>query len=646
MSSYWVWREVGVQCVNFPWESIQLTEADVGNFSDIAFGDRTKLNASSPATTSACKAFPGSFDWPIDDEWNQLNSSLGGALLKPSPPAAVCYSGPQYDLNQCNYILQNASSSRFYLDDPLTVLTSWPEGDTCYPTLSPTQNCTQGGFPVYVVNATNVKQIQIAVNFARNRNIRLVIKNTGHDFNGRSTGAGSLSIWTHYLKSFEFLPEYTEKNYSNIAARVSAGLEAWEMYQYMDKYNMTLVSPGGFTVGPHGGWMAGGGHSTIGSIYGLGSDQPLSLNVVTADGKFVTADMDTNPDLYYALRGGGPGTYGIVTSAIVKAYPPIHVSETTLAFNGGPVPIFNVSAFGNFTLPINFTFPLNFTLPPPPASTLNTSAFWEAVNLYHAYGKPIVDVGGTAYSYITKTGNGSFSFTTNIEMAGMNASEAFTFLTPLYTAIQALGIPVNQTLPVTSLSWGSTRQGEGDAPGDQRFASRLFPYSNWEDETLFNNTMVAIREVVEQGYTFHGVNIKPDEKAAGYPGNAAVNPAFRRTIMHADIFDNTLIRGATREVVEATHVKLNNAMDLIRAATPNGGSYVNEADVQEPNWQQSFFGDNYNKLLKIKRERDPWGLFYAPTTVGSEVWEVRTADGLPTQNGKLCKVKQVRLESI
>jgi FAD/FMN-containing dehydrogenase len=89
---------------------------------------------------------------------------------------------------------------------------------------------------------------------------------------------------------------------------VAAGLEAWEMYAYMDQHKMTLVVPGGSTVGAYGGWMAGGGHSTLGSLYGLGSDQALSLQVVTADGRFVTADPDTNTDLYYALRGGGPGT--------------------------------------------------------------------------------------------------------------------------------------------------------------------------------------------------------------------------------------------------------------------------------------------------------------------------------------------------
>lgn len=137
--------------------------------------------------------------------------------------------------------------------------------------------------------------------------IILLFRNTGHDFNGRSSGASSISVWTHYLKSFEFLPEYKQGEYKGLAARVGSGLEAWELYHYMDVNNMTVVVPGGSTVGAYGGWMAGGGHSILSSTYGLGSDQPLSLQVITADGRFITADTDTNEDLYHALRGGGPG---------------------------------------------------------------------------------------------------------------------------------------------------------------------------------------------------------------------------------------------------------------------------------------------------------------------------------------------------
>lgn len=162
-----------VAAVNFPFESTELTDADIGDFSAIKFGDRSAAHGGGPD----CKAYPGSAGWPLEDEWARLNNSLGGVLLKPVPVAAACYEGPYEDQAQCNFLLRNASRSRFYIDDPLTVLTAWPEGDTCFATASADGlSCTQGGFPVYVVNATAVKHIQIAVNFARNKNLRLVIK--------------------------------------------------------------------------------------------------------------------------------------------------------------------------------------------------------------------------------------------------------------------------------------------------------------------------------------------------------------------------------------------------------------------------------------------------------------------------------------
>ena len=85
----------------------------------------------------------------------------------------------------------------------------WPifQGRTCLPRNDTTSNdtCTLGGYPNYAVNVSNVAQIQLAVNFARSTNIRLVIKNTGHDYLGKSGGAGSLSVWMHNLKEIEFL---------------------------------------------------------------------------------------------------------------------------------------------------------------------------------------------------------------------------------------------------------------------------------------------------------------------------------------------------------------------------------------------------------------------------------------------------------
>lgn len=164
-----------VSSINFPFEETVLKEDEIGNFSAIAFGDRS--TASPIYDGPECKVYPGTAAWPLEAEWTRLNGSLNGALLKPVPAAAACYNGPYKNTNQCNFLLRDTSSSRFYINDPLTVLTMWPEGDTCYASASTSGlNCTQGGFPSYVVNVTTVKQIQAAVNFARNKHLRLVVK--------------------------------------------------------------------------------------------------------------------------------------------------------------------------------------------------------------------------------------------------------------------------------------------------------------------------------------------------------------------------------------------------------------------------------------------------------------------------------------
>jgi hypothetical protein len=159
--------------INFDFEADQLTDDDVVDFSAVAFG--TSSQQSSRAALE-CLTFPGNADWPTDEEWNQLNTTLGGALLKPTPPGAVCYKGAQYDAAKCRSLVLTGGFSRVYLDDPVSVLTRWTEGDTCPAMLYPTGNCTQGGFPVYVVKATTVRHIQAGINFARNKNIRLVVK--------------------------------------------------------------------------------------------------------------------------------------------------------------------------------------------------------------------------------------------------------------------------------------------------------------------------------------------------------------------------------------------------------------------------------------------------------------------------------------
>src|SRR5262249_3972865 len=69
---------------------------------------------------------------------------------------------------------------------------------------------------------------------------------------------------------------------------------------------------------------------------------------------------------------------------------------------------------------------------------------------------------------------------------------------------------------------------------------------------------------------------------------------------------------------EAAKARVSAAMKIIRTATPGMGAYVNEADYFEPDWQQSFWGDSYARLLEIKQRYDPDRLFWCHHCVGSE----------------------------
>ena len=157
----------------------------------------------------------------------------------------------------------------------------------------------------------------------------MVIKNTGHDFNAKSVGKGSLSIWTHKLKNVQFLKSYKYNTYTGPAFKLGAGIQAWELYAAAKAAGVTVVGGEGRTVGVMGGYILGGGHSPLSSIYGMGADQVLSMEVVTADGRFVTASATSNPDLFFALCGGGGSTFGVVSSVVVKAYPKIKVTTMT-----------------------------------------------------------------------------------------------------------------------------------------------------------------------------------------------------------------------------------------------------------------------------------------------------------------------------
>lgn len=484
------------------------------------------------------------------------------------------------------------------------------QGETCMPQSGNTSTCEIGGFPSYSVKATTVSQIQLAVNFARNLNLRLVVHNTGHDFLGKSTGAGALSIWTHNLKSISFIKSYSSPSYKGPAFKLGAGIQVLDLYEAAKKYGVTAVGGECKGVGVTGGYIAGGGHSPISSKYGMGADQVLSIDVVTPSGRFITADENNNKDLFWAIRGGGGGTFGVVTSMTVKVHPKMPFSGVT------------------------------FTILSGADTNVTDDIFWAAIEAYWRKFPSYAAQGTYGYSTVFPRGpDGGYMWSMLPWLVPeMNLADFKAMVTPLFDEWTALGLQFEPEFFEHDNfydTWTSHFPVETVANINMRTASRLFPIKNWEDEATLNKTISTIRGVIEDGSAFIQYNIN-GAAPAGTPDNA-VNPAWRDATLYG-IFGGGWAADASLEDMAFANNRITNDWGArFREITPGSGGYLNEGDVMEPNFGQAFFGSNYDRLVRIKKATDPWNVFWAPTAVGSEDWYITDQeDWLTLQTGRLC----------
>ncbi|OJJ43548.1 hypothetical protein ASPZODRAFT_145903 [Penicilliopsis zonata CBS 506.65] len=622
----------------FPYERVQLTEGVLAELcaalKNDSLADLFAFGSSSNSTSAdstvekrsnvkhSCKVMPGDAGWPSERVWDLFDILVGGNLIKAVPLASYCYpEWPNYNADKCATITADWLTSNLHMADPTSIMLPLYEGRTCMPSpYSYTDSCEQGGYPTYAVNISTVAEIQLAVNFARNLNLRLVVKNTGHDFNGKASGKGGLTVWTHYLKDKEYYPTFTAANgYVGPAAKFGSGIQVWEAYEFGKSIGKTFVGGEAVTVGMGGGYTAGGGHSPLSSMYGMAADQVLAMEVVLADGTFITADSKENADVFWMLRGGGGSTIGVVTSLTVKAWP--QLETTTVTFN------FTVS------------------------DTPSADAFWAAIESYLENFETFVDAGTYGYYYI-----GADSDEVGTEYAGDHAYyfRMESFVAPGKTVAQteALLAPwfkVLDNLNVTYTPWYNHADNFHDAwsaafPQEYvgtdlvKTASRLLPRKVFQSTELLKQTWEAYRDAVEQGLFIAGFHISGTGIAVDPPTDNAVLPAWRDTLTHV-IVGSEWNFTSSWDVVETLSLFVTEWMDVLREIAPDSGAYMSEGDLLEPNLQESFYGSNYERLYALKQEYDPTGLFFALTAVGAEDWEVQTTDPLPyswNTNGRLC----------
>jgi FAD/FMN-containing dehydrogenase len=166
--------------------------------------------------------------------------------------------------------------------------------------------------PSLIAKVTGAEDIAAAIRFARDHELPLSVRSGGHSVAGHSLVQNGLVIDVRPLKSIQIDPGKRE-------ARVGAGV-TWGEFDTANQAYGLATTGGRVTTTGVAGYTLGGGNGWLDRAFGLAVDNLLSVDLVTAEGRGVTASADENPELFWALRGGG-GNFGVATSFRFRLFP-------------------------------------------------------------------------------------------------------------------------------------------------------------------------------------------------------------------------------------------------------------------------------------------------------------------------------------
>ena len=406
------------------------------------------------------------------------------------------------------------------------------------------------------------------------------------------------------LKNIEIVKKYKSILYNGPAVKLGPGVIAGEAYRAVSAAGYRIVAPECGLSGLAGGYTQGVGHSQLTTAYGLPADQVLEWEVVTPAGDYLVATpTNKHKDIYWALSGGGPGTYGIVLSMTVKAYP-----EGPVA--GGSLVIDNLPG-GNKT------------------------AYWEAVGLWYQYGPSFVaDTPNNIQFLVTNATLHVFAFV----MPDQEVSAIHTMVAPYIAELDRLGLPYNLTTYQSPTYVENLVGSYGDLPyGDlcpnyPVISSRLIPRKVVLDKKANKKLMDVYRTITDDGTWFVGCSFINTQRGGkvrpSFPSNS-VHPAWREAIAYCNPnrpWDFEDPEGS----LQAKYKLVDEYFPAMEAATPGSGVYLNEMDpLYKGDWKQTMYGPNYDKLLRIKHKVDPHRLMYGHFAVGMDEFAI-------DRKGRLC----------
>lgn len=601
------------------------------------------------AGTSFQRVRPGHAGWPDAGSWRSLSNQVGGRLFPVEFPLSVFNKAPDSDAAKA--LAHNLKNPYFISDNAgLTQTLGWVDAWTTK-------------LSAYAVAARNSSDIAAAVNFAREHRLRLVIKGTGHSYKGTSNAPDSLMIWTRHMRDIRlhesFVPQgCLGKMPAQPAVSVGAGTYGREAYGAVTTKAGKYVQGGGCLTVGLAGLVLGGGFGSFSKHYGTAAGSLLEAEVVTADGRIQIANACTNSDLFWALKGGGGGTFCVVSRMTLKLHDlPKNFGAANFTIKASSdeayrrlvrefVSFYRDHLFNHhwgeqvhFTPDNRLVFRMDFC-------DLDTESARTAL-------QPLFD-------WIARAPN-DYSQAERVVIAAVPARHWWD--PPWWkehwpeVAFPANGI-VNETIdfvldrvmanPVLSFDDrpGASPDNAWWAGNTEEAAEVLWAYESlWLPDSLLAadaqgrlaDALFASSRVFPIGLHFNKALAGAPQEAIAAAKDTAMNPQVLSAFALVIVADGEGpaypgIRGHEPDTRAArnSRARVGRSMDILRALVPKPGAYFNESNYFEKNWQEGYWGENYPRLAAIKKKYDPDGLFYVHDGVGSEDW---SADGFTKIRG-------------
>lgn len=425
--------------------------------------------------------------------------------------------------------------------------------------------------PAYVVQPRSAHDVALALRFAVDRSLPLTVKCGGHSAAGYALNSGGLVVDLSLMKAIDL-------DRDKRLLRVELGARWEDVYDFLFDTRTGLIPVGGgcLTVGL-GGFLQGGGYSFTSRSYGLGSDNIVSLDVVTPDGVLHHlhdgCESPEDRDLWWACRGGGGGNFGVAVAVELRVHQP-------------PTPTMLVG---------EIAYPL--------------AAGHEVIGTYNEWVQTLPDAMAV------------YGFLGNLPDPAEPTRQLQAFrITAVYNGAHADGMELLR--PMLRLPMI-----EAD------FFDMVLPL--WEDRigtsTLVGDRQGYIRsgivpvggmtsDVVDIYQQFIGDAPSPSSFVVWTHGGGAISrvPADATAFVHRDpgfIYELKAIwtdRADTRRNVEW-------AYEFGEALRPHfAGAYANYIDPLLVDWPQMYYGANYERLVRIKQAVDPDRLLAFQQGIGSD----------------------------